>query len=270
MKSDGASALEAFFVKLRRVSDLNEEDRAAFLALPYTIRRFGTREDIFSYGERPAYCCLVLDGWVHRYGIIGDGDRQSLLLYVPGDAPDLQHLFLPLLDHTLASMTASTLAFIPHRALYGLVERRPRVMAALWRDTLVDTSMYRERLMCLGRRSSIGRTAHFFCEMYLRQELAGLAGDLSCPIPITQGEIADVLGITPVHLNRSLRALRSRRVIELKGGYLKILDRAALIKVAEFDPTYLHLGASLRSNFVPTSTASVDDWQQGINASAVR
>lgn len=253
MKAGAVSSLGAFIDKLQRFSDLSEEDQAAFEALPYTIRRFGAREDIFSYGERLAYCCFILDGWVHRYGIIGDGDRQSILIYVPGDAPDLQHLFLPLLDHTLATMTASTLVFIPHRALYGLVEQRPRVMAALWRDTLIDTAIYRERLMCLGRRSSIGRTAHFFCEMYLRQELAGLAGDLRCSIPITQAEIADVLGITPVHLNRSLRALRSRRVIELNGGYLKILDRAALIKAAEFDPTYLHLGASSRSNFLSTS-----------------
>ncbi|SDM77360.1 cAMP-binding domain of CRP or a regulatory subunit of cAMP-dependent protein kinases [Methylobacterium phyllostachyos] len=252
MKSDDTSVMEMFLGKLERVSDLGEEDRAALLALPYTIRRFGAREDIFSYGEKPAYCCLVLDGWVHRYGIIGDGDRQILLFYIPGDVPDLQHLFLPMLDHTLASITASTLAFIPHRALYGLVERRPRVMAALWRDTLIDTSMYRERVMCLGRRSSIGRTAHFFCEMYLRQELAGLAGDLRCSIPITQGEIADVLGITPVHLNRSLRALRSRQVIDLNGGYLTILDRAALIKTAEFDPTYLHMGADLKSDLIST------------------
>lgn len=258
MKSDDAAVMEKFLGKLERVSDLSEEDRAALLALPYTIRRFGAREDIFSYGEKPAYCCLVLDGWVHRYGIIGDGNRQILLFYIPGNVPDLQHLFLPLLDHTLASMTSSTLAFIPHRALYGLLERRPRLMAALWRDTLIDTSMYRERVMCLGRRSSIGRTAHFFCEMYIRQESAGLAGNLLCSIPITQGEIADVLGITPVHLNRSLRALRARQVIDLNGRSLKILDRAALIKTAEFDPAYLHLGPGLKSSLVCTRTASMD------------
>lgn len=250
--------METFLGKLEKASNLGEEDRRALLSLPYTIRRFGAREDIFSYGEKPAYCCLVLDGWVHRYGIIGDGDRQILLFYIPGDVPDLQHLFLPLLDHTLASITASTLAFIPHRALYTLVERHPRLMAALWRDTLIDTSMYRERVMCLGRRSSTGRVAHFFCEMYVRQELAGLANDLRCSIPVTQGEIADLLGITPVHLNRSLRALRSRQVIELSGGYLQILDRSALVKAADFDPTYLHLGAGLQSDLLSMSMTSAD------------
>lgn len=258
VRSDDNSFMEVFVDKLERSSDLDQEDREAVLKLPYTIRRFGAREDIFRYGEKPVYCCLVLDGWVHRYGIVGDGDRQILLFYIPGDVPDLQHLFLPLLDHTLASITASTLAFIPHRSLYSLVERRPRLMAALWRDTLIDTSMYRERVMCLGRRSSVGRTAHFFCEMYLRQEVAGLAGELRCSIPITQGEIADVLGITPVHLNRSLRTLRSRHVIDLNGGRLKILDRSALIKAAEFDPAYLHLGADLKSSLVSTGKAVAD------------
>ncbi|KST57264.1 Crp/Fnr family transcriptional regulator [Methylobacterium sp. GXS13] len=248
--------MEMFLRKLERVSELGEEDRAALLSLPYTIRRFGAREDIFSYGEKPAYCCLVLDGWVHRYGIIGSGNRQILLFYIPGDVPDLQHLFLPLLDHTLASITASTLAFIPHRALYALVERYPRLMAALWRDTLIDTSMYRERVMCLGRRSTISRTAHFLCEMYLRQELAGLASDLRCSIPVTQGEIADVLGVTPVHLNRSLGALRLRKLIELTGGYLRILDRSALVKAADFDPTYLHIGAVAKSSLLATNKAT--------------
>lgn len=258
MRSDDTSVMEIFLGKLEKTSDLGVEDRKALLSLPYTIRRFGPREDIFSYGEKPAYCCLVLDGWVHRYGIIGNGNRQILLFYIPGDVPDLQHLFLPLLDHTLASITASTLAFIPHRALYTLVERLPRLMAALWRDTLIDTSMYRERVMCLGRRSSTSRVAHFFCEMYIRQELAGLANDLRCLIPVTQGEIADLLGITPVHLNRSLRTLRSRHVIELSGGYLQILDRSALVEAADFDPTYLHLGAGLRTDLLSKSMASAN------------
>lgn len=247
MGTDDASVMGMLQAKLERTSSLDEEDRAAIRELPYTIRRFGAREDIFRSGEKPTYCCLVLDGWVHRYGTLGDGARQILLLYIPGDLPDLQHLFLPQLDHTLASITASTLAFVPHTALFGLIGRRPRVMAALWRDTLIDTSMYRERVMCLGRRSAIGRTAHFACEMYLRQEVAGLADDLRCTIPITQGQIADFLGITPVHFNRSLAVLRSRGLIELNGRTLSILEPRRLMDVAEFDATFLHLGDDLTS-----------------------
>lgn len=248
---DDASVMGMLLAKLERTSALDADDRAALRDLPFTIRRFGAREDIFRSGETPTYCCLVLDGWVHRYGTLGDGARQILLLYIPGDLPDLQHLFLPRLDHTLASITASTLAFIPHTALFGLIARRPRVMAALWRDTLIDTSLYRERVMCLGRRSAIGRTAHFVCEMYLRQEVAGLAGDLRCPIPITQGQIADFLGITPVHLNRSLAALRSRGLIALNGRTVSILDLRRLMDVAEFDATFLHLGDDPTSRLVP-------------------
>ena len=247
MGPDNDSAMRMLQSKLERTSSIDEEDRAALLGLPYTIRRFGAREDIFRYGEKPTYCCLVLEGWVNRYGTIGDGARQILLLYIPGDLPDLQHLFLPQLDHTLASITASTLAFIPHQALFGLIGRHPRLMTALWRDTLIDTSMYRERVMCLGRRSSLGRTAHFVCEMYLRQEVAGLAGDLRCPIPITQGQIADFLGITPVHFNRSLAVLRSRGTIAMNGRTLSILDPRRLMEIADFDATFLHLGGELTS-----------------------
>jgi len=227
--------------KLDSVVRLNAEERQAVLALSHTIRHVGPHTDVATVGERPAHCCLVLEGWAHRYAVTAAGDRQILSFYVAGDIPDLQHLYLPIMDHSLASLTACTLAFVPHEAMRALVVGRPGIMAALWRDTLVDASVYRERIMTLGRRQARGRTAHLFCEMYLRQRAVGLAGDLSCPLPPTQAELADAIGITAVHFNRSLRALRTRRQITLQGGHLTILDWDGLVATAEFDPVYLHL-----------------------------
>ena len=226
--------------KLDSVIRLNDEERRAVLALPHMIRQVGPHEDIATVGERPAHCCLVLKGWAHRYAYTATGDRQILSFYIAGDIPDLQHLYLPVMDHCLASLTACTLAFIPHEAMRTLVVGRPGVMAALWRDTLVDASVYRERIMTLGRRQSLGRTAHLLCEMYMRQRAVGLAGDLSCPLPPTQAELADAVGVTAVHFNRSLRALRAQRRIILHGGQLTIDDWPGLVATAEFDPVYLH------------------------------
>ena len=113
-------------------------------------------------------------------------------------------------------------------------------MAAFWRDTQVDASIYRERIASMGRRQALSRTAHLFCEMYQRQKMAGIADKLSCPLPATQGELADALGITHAHLNRSLRVMRAEHGISLQSGVLTIQNWANLVKVADFDPTYLH------------------------------
>ncbi len=240
MAASPPQTLTPLLRKLDSVIRLNDEERRAVLGLPHMIRQVGPHEDVATVGERPAHCCLVLEGWAHRYAYTAAGDRQILSFYIAGDIPDLQHLYLPVMDHCLASLTACTLAFIPHEAMRALVVGRPGVMAALWRDTLVDASVYRERIMTLGRRQSLGRTAHLFCEMYMRQRAVGLAGDLSCPLPPTQAELADAVGVTAVHFNRSLRTLRAQRQIVLQGGHLIIGDWPGLVATAEFDPVYLH------------------------------
>lgn len=241
MTERSVPTLKPLLRKLESVIRLNAEERQAVLGLSHTIRQVGPHTDVATVGDRPAHCCLVLEGWAHRYAYTAAGDRQILSFYIAGDIPDLQHLYLPIMDHSLASLTACTLAFIPHEAMRALVVGRSGVMAALWRDTLVDASVYRERIMTLGRRQALGRTAHLFCEMYLRQRAVGLAGNLSCPLPPTQAELADAIGITAVHFNRSLRALRTRRQIALHGGHLTIKDWCGLRDAAEFDPVYLHL-----------------------------
>jgi CRP-like cAMP-binding protein len=227
--------------KLESVVRIDEDERRAVLGLAHTVRHVGAREDIATVGQRPAHCCLVLEGWAHRYAHTYQGDRQILSFYVAGDIPDLQHLYLPVMDHSLATLTSCTLAFISHKAMRELVERRPGVMAALWRDTLVDASVYRERIKTLGRRHALARVAHLLCEMYLRQRAVGLTDGPHCPMPATQFELADAVGMTHVHFNRSLRNLRARRWITLRGGILTVDDWQGLAAAAEFDPIYLHL-----------------------------
>jgi CRP-like cAMP-binding protein len=128
----------------------------------------------------------------------------------------------------------------------ALVVGRPGVMAALWRDTLADASVYRERIMTLGRRQFLGRTEHLFCEMYMRQRAVELAGDLSCPLPPTQADLADAVGVTAVHFNRSVRTLRAQRKIVLQGGHFTIGDWLGLVATAKFDPVYLHFDEDRR------------------------
>jgi CRP-like cAMP-binding protein len=228
--------------KLDSITRIGDAERSALLDLTHTIRNLPARQDIVQFGDRPTQCCLVLQGWAARYAALSEGGRQILSFYVAGDMPDLQSLHLHRMDHNLATLTPCTIAFIPHDELRAALRRHPDLATALWRDTLIDAAHYRERITSLGRRQALGRVAHLFCELYLRQRAVGLAGGLICPMAPKQAELADALGLTSVHLNRVLRTLRTRKLVTLSGGTLTIEDWDALVAVAEFDPTFLHQG----------------------------
>jgi len=249
------TATELLVRKLDSCVHLDDSERAAILDLPCTVRNLPARHDIARFGEQPSQCCLVLQGWVSRYAALSEGERQILSFYIAGDMPDLQSLHLERMDHHLATLTASTIAFIGHDELHRLFRRCPSLIGAMWRDTLIDAAHYRERITSLGRRQALGRVAHLFCELYLRQHGMGLTSGLSCPMAPKQAELADALGLTSVHLNRVLRTLRMRGLVTLGGGVLTIENWDELVAVAEFDPTFLHQNG----NSVPTreTTASL-------------
>ena len=181
------------------------------------------------------------DGWACRYKIIGEGRRQIFSFHIPGDIPDLQSLHIHTMDHSLCTVTESTVAFIPHESMLDLTARFPGVAAILWRDTLIDAAIFREWMVGMGRRSAFERIAHLFCELYLKLQAVGLAGSYRCPLPITQIDIGDALGLSNVHVNRVLQEMRGKRLITLRSSTLVIEAWDELIRVSEFDPTYLHL-----------------------------
>lgn len=232
--------LELLARKLDSCAHLTDSERAAILGLSHTVRTMPARHDIVRFGQHSTQCCLVLQGWVSRYAALAEGERQILSFYIAGDMPDLQSLHLHRMDHHLATLTACTLAFISHDELRRVFERHPSLIGILWRDTMIDAAHYRERITSLGRRQALGRVAHLFCELYLRQRTMGLTSGLSCPLAPKQAELADALGLTSVHLNRVLRTLRTRGLVTLAGGVLTIEDWDELVAVAEFDPTFLH------------------------------
>ncbi|WCS28584.1 Crp/Fnr family transcriptional regulator (plasmid) [Methylobacterium sp. NMS14P] len=227
--------------KLESIGTLSDVERQAIQGLPVRTQTLNARQDIVRDGDRPSHCCLILDGWACRYKLLHEGRRQILSFHIAGDVPDLQTLHLPTMDHSLATVTKATVAFIPHESLRELTVNFPSIGALLWRDTLVDAGIFREWITGLGRRSAFERIAHLFCEMYLKLQAVGLAGDFRCRMPTTQNDLADALGLTPVHVNRVLRDMRGLALITLRSSTLVIEAWDELLRVAEFDPTYLHL-----------------------------
>jgi CRP-like cAMP-binding protein len=155
--------------------------------------------------------------------------------------PDLQSLHLKVLDNSLATVTPCTVGFIQHEDLRRICDRYPRITAALWRETLVDASIFREWVLNVGRRDAFSRMAHLLCELRVKLKAMGLAEDDTFDLPLTQGELADAIGTSNVHVNRVLQDLRAKDLIRSKGTQVTIPDWEKLKAVAGFDPLYLHL-----------------------------
>lgn len=239
--SDVPEALEALIRKLESTSILTGEERQAIRRLPATIRLVAAGQDLVEDGEQPAQCGLLVEGWSYRYKLFAEGRRQILSFHIAGDTPDLQSLHLSTLDHGVAALTPCTFALIPHESLRRLTGEFSNVAALLWRETLVDAAIFRTWIAAMGRRSAYGRIAHLFCELYLRQEAVGLAPDLRYLMPLRHADLADVAGLTTVHVSRVLKALRSDGLISFDRRHLVIEDWQRLYQAAEFDPAYLHL-----------------------------
>lgn len=241
MASNSNHALFPLVRKLESIATLTDEERRAVESLPVKTRVLRSGQDIVRDGDCASQCCLILEGWACRYKLVGEGRRQIFSFHVAGDIPDLQSLHVPLMDHSLATLTEATVALIPHEDVRDLTTRFPGIAAVLWRDTLVDAAIFREWMVCMGRRSAFEHIAHLFCELYLKQEAVGLAGEHRCPLPITQVDIADAMGLSNVHVNRVLKEMRGQGLITLHSQTLVIQAWEKLLEASEFDATYLHL-----------------------------
>ncbi len=227
-------------MKMDGIVDLSPEDRRALIALPLRVAEFPADADIIRERDRAEECCLVVSGFACGYKIISNGKRQILSFYTPGDIPDLQSLYLRVMDHSIGTLAPTRVAFMPHQQLIGLTRRFPMIAAALWRDSLIEAAIFREWIVRLGRRSAYQRIAHLICEMTMRFRAAGLADDYNYTLPVTQAELADAVGLSMIHVNRTLRDMRKDGLITFQRSTITALDWEGLKQVADFDPIYLH------------------------------
>jgi len=234
-------AVSPLIRKLESIFSLDENERTALLNLPLQVTTLKADQDIVREGDRPTRSCALLEGFAAMFKVTAEGKRQITAFHIPGDIPDLQSLHLEVLDTSLGTLTPCKVGFIQHEALQDLCERCPRIASALWRETLIDASIFREWTVNVGRREAYARIAHILCELMTKMTAVGLAQDHTCKIPITQGEFADATGLSTVHVNRIIQALRSDGLILLRGDTLQVLDWDQLKQAGDFDPTYLHL-----------------------------
>jgi CRP-like cAMP-binding protein len=233
----------ALLAHLLSVGDLSLEDRDAVLRVKGEVLTLRRHQDIVKAGEKPAAAVVLLRGFLQRYISRRDGSRQIHAFYIPSDAPSLESVQLDVMDNSLCAIVQSTVGLIPHTELHHLMDGRPHVLRLIWRSSLIQAAMFREWLMRNSRLPAHAAMAHLFCEIYFRSRAAGLVQQDSCEMPVTQEMLADALGLTGVHVNRTLQMLRDTGMVDHKAGRLFVHDFDRLRAYADFDPAYLHIRA---------------------------
>lgn len=239
---DSDSPLNFMVQKLGTRAELDEDDRRAILALPYTPRVYHAATYVVREGEPPRkQCDFIQEGFAYRQKLTTSGARQIVSIHLRGDFLDFQHLFLNIADHNVQALTELKVIGIDRTALQAIALERPAVGRAMWIDALIDSSIYREWVLNVGRRDARTRVAHILCEIYLRMKAAGYPSEPGFAFPLTQEQLADVVGMTPVHVNRTLKSLIKDGIVHRDKRYIRFDDWDAVAAVGDFSALYLHL-----------------------------
>jgi CRP-like cAMP-binding protein len=236
-----SNALEPMLRKLQYWLSLDADDEEALLALPHRVKTVDPHHYVVRERETASDCCLMLSGFSVRHKIVVGGARQIVAIHMRGDMVDLQNSMLGIADHSVQMLTKGEVALIPREAIQKLVFKHPKLGMAMWKDTLVDASVFREWIANIGRRDAATRLSHLLCEFALRLKLAGLGEQTNYELPMTQEQLADALGLTPVHVNRTLQALAKKGLISRTQRSVQIGNWHSLADAGDFDSTYLHL-----------------------------
>ena len=210
------------------------------MSLPFTRRTFGKDAYIVREGEHATECSVILQGMAFRQKLLRDGARQIISFHIPTEFVDLQNGLLATADHSVQSLNRALVAAIPRSAVLELADARPAIRMAMWIDTLIDSSVFREWVVNVGRRDSRARIAHLLCELVVRLRRTSEGNGDMFDFPVTQEQLADATGLTSVHTNRTLQALRRDGLIQLTGKSLSVLNWDRLCEVGDFDELYLH------------------------------
>ena len=233
--------IDKHLMKLRARDEISAEEEAAIRSAVSETRDYPADRTIIRRGEDLDHSTLLLEGILCRYKDLRDGQRQITELHVAGDFADLHSFTLKRLDHNVMTLTPCRAALVPHERLTAITERHPHLTRVYWFSTNLDAAIHREWEVSLGRRTAAARLANLICELHVRLGIAGLAEEDGFALDLTQGDLAECLGLTSVHVNRTLKELREQGLMTFRNGRVTIDDPAGLRRVAEFDPAYLYL-----------------------------
>ncbi len=229
-----------FLRKLARFGRLSPAERAAVTGILQDQEEIEADRDIVSQGERLKNAVILEQGWAIRYRTLEDGRRQIMNFLLPGDMFDLCAFLLAKSDHSIGTIMPCVVHHVPVDAITRLFEKHPRLGAAMWKSGLQEEAMLRERVLSLGRRTAEERIAHILYELWLRLSAVGERDGKSFDLPITQVELADAVGLTSVHVSRTLRVLKRRGLVSIDRHRVTILRPRDEDAYGEFGHDHLH------------------------------
>jgi CRP-like cAMP-binding protein len=238
--------------------DFDSSDAFAALALsPEDINpegaeilstQVGKKRDIIVAGDHCETLFINRSGWLFRYKILHNGNRQILDFILPGQVFGLQACLFESSLYSIGTITDVSLSMIPLNTIERMAEHSPQLVKALFRSATCEAAILGEHLIDASRRSARERIGHLLLELFLRLKSAGLVEGMSFQMPLTQELISDAVGLTTVHVNRTLRSLRDARLITIDGTCVTILDFEALSRLCDFENSYL--GEAARSHSI--------------------
>jgi CRP-like cAMP-binding protein len=241
---ESGQAQNPLVAKLLQFTPLSDEDIRVLDALCSGEKRFKGSVDIWAQGDAPRSTFIVIRGMACRYRLLSDGRRQVLTLFIPGDLIGLHAFLLRSIDHFIGTIGPTRLVEIERDTVIDMVTHHPRIRAALWWSARQEDAMLRERIVSLGRRNARGRIAYLLCELVWRERAISKSEGYAIRLPLTQTDLADALGLTPISVNRILQAFRREQLITLRQRRLTLCDVARLQTISGLAPDYLQLGST--------------------------
>lgn len=239
MAHSGRPDLQRFIDRITSRSVLTSQEQLAILDLPCHAEQVHANRDFVGLGERVDHTSLIVAGLVGRFDQNSDGSRQITAIHIPGDMANLHSVVQPQATSALQALSVATILRIPHYSIRAATARLPALAEALWRDCMVDAAILSQWVVNVGRRDAKSRVAHLLCEVVTRLGVRSGAGAFSFPFPVTQSQLADSSGLTSVHVNRVLKALRQDGLADVRKPDVIVLDWDGLVAVGDFDPSYL-------------------------------
>jgi CRP-like cAMP-binding protein len=235
----GTIAIAPLASKLRSLG-IDDDDLGVLAQFVKQQARASAGTDIIKSSRSAKHSTLLLAGVACSYKRLEDGTRQIYSFQYPGDFCDLYRYVLPERDDAIAvqALTDCSIAILDHADIEQLLTRYPKLGLALWRATMLEASILRERLSNARRGSALQRVANLLCEQLARREAIGVSSSL---VPITQIDIADAAALSIVHVNRTIQVLRGLNVLCKTNHAIEVIDRKQLAKIAKFDGRYLNM-----------------------------
>lgn len=246
----GSNSADIFIAKFSSYIDLSEQEQEVIEALTQNSMTVDEGQDIILESEKSSSAYLLQSGWAIRYKVVPDGGRQIISFLLPGDIFGFRESLFDLSDDSVQALTPIIVHRLPAEKIAEICDSFTNLSLALTWARAREHAILAEQIVRLGRRNAYERLGHLLLELLHRLQLVDKAGSSEYYLPLTQEILADTLGLSIVHVNRTLRKLRNDKMIELdpKTRRLRILNKEALSERTGYDQSFLdQLGDPSRS-----------------------